>query len=71
MHFHNFKKLNDLISSGGQFFLDPPGPGMVRPCTRPLKLSDHRKSYNKQLSNVVKFTSFYGIGLSSKLDSAH
>jgi len=36
-------------------------------------LSDHRKSYNKQHSNLVEVTPFYGIGLSSKLDgfSAH
>jgi len=30
-------------------------------------LSDNRKSYNKQLLNLVKVTPFYGIGLSSKL----
>jgi len=47
---------------------------MAMACTRPLKLSDDRIRYNKQLSNVVDVTPFiYGIGLSSKLDefSAH
>jgi len=41
--------------------------------TRSLKLSYSRKSYNKQLSNLVEVTPFYGIGLSNKLDgfSAH
>jgi len=36
-------------------------------------LSDNKKNYNKQLSNLVGVTPFYGIGLSSKLDgfSAH
>jgi len=53
--------------------LRPLAPGWLRPYTRPLKLSDNRKSYNKQLTNVVEVTPFYGIGLSSKLDgfSAH
>jgi len=33
-----------------------------------LKLSVNKKSYNKQLLNLIEVTPFYGIGLSSKLD---
>jgi len=57
--------------SGGR--LRPLVPGWQRPCTRPLKFSGNRKSYNKQFSNVVEVTTFYGIGLSDNLDgfSAH
>jgi len=43
-----------------------PGLEWLRPCTRPLKFSDHRKSYNKQPLNVVEVTAFYGIDLSSE-----
>jgi len=32
------------------------------------KSYNSRKSYNKQLLNLVEVTSFYGIGLSSKLN---
>jgi len=66
-----------LISSEGQNFFQvgasPPGPKMATALHKTTKMSDHRKSYNKQLSNVVEVTPFYGIGLSSKLDgfSAH
>jgi len=30
-------------------------------------LSENRKRYNKQLSNLVEVAPYYGIGLSSKL----
>jgi len=61
---------------GAKFFqwgLSPLALGWLQPCTRPLKLSDKRKSYNKQFLNLVEVTPFYGIDLSSKLDgfSAH
>jgi len=56
--------IRKAIFSGG---LRPFAPGWLRPCTRPLKLNDHRKSYNKQLSNLVEIAPFYGIGPSSKL----
>jgi len=70
--------LNDLISSGkgGEIFfrgLSPPGPGMATALHKATKLSDNRKSYNKQLLNLVEVIPFYGIGRSRKLDgfSAH
>jgi len=61
----DFVKKANFFSGGGG--LCPLAPGCQRPCTKPLKFSDNRKSYNKQFSNVVEVTPFYGIDLNSKL----